>query len=411
MQKNYVSKRSSFASSPIALVHKEVEALSGRGVSVVKFDSGDPAVYFKTPKYIIDAYISALKAGKTSYSRAEGIKELVDAVADRYRRLYRLDASGDDVIVTSGLSEAFTFINNGLADPGEYGIIFRPYYSPYSVYAMLNSVKLIYGDYDESKGWEIDIDKLRRMLKRMSATKIKHIKYMLLTNPNNPTGTVLSRDSLKEIVDIANENEIFLISDEIYDELVFRKKFTSIAEVAKGVPYAIMNGASKDFDATGFRIGFIIVPGKDKKSAAVRSAFSDYAVGRVSVNTPAQYAVAEGISNVKEHERAIKSMRSEITKRIQFATKLLNENQFLSAVEPSGAFYIFPKIDMKALHMKSDYEFAMSLVKEKYVQVRSGTAFGSPSHFRMVSLAPKDILEDGINKINDFCRKHSKAGP
>ena len=411
MDKAYVSKRSRFAASPIALVHREAELLIKKGVNVVKFDSGDPAVYFKTPKYIIDAYVAALRERKTSYSRSEGVRELVDAVASRYKRVYGLKCDGGDVIVTEGLSEAFTFINNGLADPGDHGILFRPYYAPYSVYAMLNSVNPIYCDYDESDAWSIDIEGLKRMLKKSPKPKLKRIKYMLITNPNNPTGTVLSRSSLKELVDVSNEYGIFLISDEIYDELVFGKKFTSISEVAKGVPYAIMNGASKDFDATGFRIGFVIVPGQDKNSMAVKAAFSDYAVGRLCANTPAQYAIAEGISNTRKHEKAITRMRSEIKERVKLATKLLNESRYLDAVEPEGAFYVFPRIDLKALHMKSDDEFVTKALREKHVQIRSGTAFGSPSHFRMVSLAPKGILADGINKINDFCKAHSRAGP
>ena len=411
MPKSYVSSRSRFASSPIALVHKAAEELIRKNVNIVKFDSGDPAVYFRTPKYIIDAYVAALRSGKTYYSRAEGVRELVDAVAARYRRMYGLQASSGDVVVTEGLSEAFTFINNALADPGDRGILFRPYYAPYSVYANLNSVDPLYGDYSESEGWSIDLESLRRSLKRLSPSQKRRIKYMLLTNPNNPTGTVLDRKVLREVVDIASQNDIFLISDEIYDELVFGKRFTSIAEVAKGVPYSIMNGASKDFDATGFRVGFIITPGNDRRSEQVRSAFSDYAVGRLCASTPAQYAVAEGISNLKEHSRSIEKMRSAIESRVKFASKMLSENRYLNVIEPHGAFYIFPKIDLKALHMKSDDEFVFSALKEKHVQIRSGTAFGSPSHFRMVALAPKDILEDGINRINDFCRKHARTGP
>ena len=231
MQKPYVSSRSRFAASPIAVVHKAAEELIRKKAEIVKFDSGDPAVYFKTPKYIIDAYVKALRSGKTYYSRAEGVRALVDAVAARYRRMYKLRVSGDDVVVTEGLSEAFTFINNALADPGDRGILFRPYYAPYSVYANLNSVEPLYGDYSEREGWSIDLDGLKKSLSKLSPMQKRRIKYMLLTNPNNPTGTVLDREVLREIVDIANQNDIFLISDEIYDELVFGKRFTSISSL------------------------------------------------------------------------------------------------------------------------------------------------------------------------------------
>jgi aspartate/methionine/tyrosine aminotransferase len=401
---NFIASRRRFVSNPIAEVHKLANNLVGSGKKVFRLDTGDPAVYFKTPKYMIDAYKEALDSGETNYSKAEGSEELVSAVARRYKRLYGISLSNDDIIITAGLSEAFLFLNNALINRGDAGILFRPYYPPYHTYLKLCEGIEISGRYDESSGWQIDIDNLKSRIRNNK----RRIKYMLVTNPNNPTGTVLSRNALKELVEVANDNEIFLVSDEIYDEITFgNAKFTSLGELAKGMPHMIWNGASKNFDATGFRIGFMIIPEDDKRSIALKSALSDFALARLSVNTPAEHAIAIGMNNVAAHNKAVRFMAKQMADRVKYANKLINESQYMESVEPNGAFYIFPKVDLKSLNFKTDNDFVMSLLKSKLVQTRSGSAFGSPGHFRIVSLAPKEILGYAINKINAFCKERA----
>mgnify|MGYP001626478728 CR=1 FL=1 len=178
--------------------------------------------------------------------------------------------------------------------------------------------------------------------------------------------------------------------------------------MAKGQPYVILNGASKDFDSTGFRIGFVAVPEEDKISMELKQKLADYAKMRLSVNLPAQYAVAEAISNTKEHKKAISKMVREIEKRANYAAKKFSENPLLTVTRPNGAFYLLPKLDMKALKFKNDAEFVDRLLREEFVQLTRGSGFGAPSHFRIVALPPKDILDYAIDKINDFCAKNAK---
>ena len=230
---NFIANRRKFVANPIAEVHNLANTLSKSGKKVFRLDTGDPAVYFKTPEYMLNAYKEALSAGNTNYSKAEGSEELKSAVARRYRRLYGMSISNDDVIITAGLSEAFLFLNNALINRNDAAILFRPYYPPYYTYLKLCEGSEIAGRYDESEGWQIDIDNLKATIRKNT----KRIKYMLVTNPNNPTGTVLNKNALRELVDIANDNGIFLVSDEIYDEITFGDaKFTSIGELAKGMP-------------------------------------------------------------------------------------------------------------------------------------------------------------------------------
>ncbi|MGC8587084.1 MAG: aminotransferase class I/II-fold pyridoxal phosphate-dependent enzyme [Candidatus Micrarchaeia archaeon] len=400
-----LSKRSAFAGSPIQENDSIVAALAKKGKKIIRLNRGDPAPYFKTPKYIIDAYISALKNGITYYSSAAGLKDLREAVLKRHKRMYNLDADIDSVIITQGVSEALQFINSAMIDEGDSAVLFKPYYPLYSLFLNFYGGKAIMESYYESMNWNIDTDKLKKVI---DAHKRDRIKYMLITNPNNPTGTVMGRNVLKEIVDIANDRGIFLISDEIYDEIVFNgANFTSLSEVAEGTKYMILNGASKDFDSTGFRLGYALIPGEDRDSMEVKRKFVELAMSRLSVNTPAQYAFAEGISNIKEHSKAVKSMVRQIADRANFVTRLVNDRDYMHAVEPNGAFYVFPRIDLKALHMKSDGEFVVKLLEEEGVQLTRGSGFGEGGHARIVALPPREILEEAVEKMDSFAKRHS----
>jgi alanine-synthesizing transaminase len=402
-----LSSRSRYAGNPIEEEDRVADRLAMQGKKIIKLNRGDPAVYFRTPEYIINAYKQALEAGNTHYVDHLGIPELREAVVDRYRRVYGLKTNAEKVVVTQGVSEALLMLNFAVINEGENAIIFKPYFPIYPPYLEIFGGKPIFERYDEANEWNVDTDGLERSLKRYG--KSKRIKYLLVTNPNNPTGTVLSKSILEEIVGLANEHKLLLISDEVYDELVFgHAKFTSMCQLAKGMPYMILNGASKNFDATGFRVGFAMMPGEDKTSNMIMNKFRDFAQMRLCANSPGQYAMAAAMNNVSEHKKAIKSMLAEMEIRVKFATKLINESRYMHAVEPKGAFYIFPKVSFEKLRIRSDRKFVDELLREEDVQVTRGSGFGGDGHIRIVSLAPKEILETAIDRINRFCSRHAK---
>ncbi|MDE1869422.1 MAG: pyridoxal phosphate-dependent aminotransferase [Candidatus Micrarchaeota archaeon] len=402
-----LSERSKYAFNPIDEDNEVAEKLVKSGKRVVALNRGDISLYFPTPKYIERAYINAIKSNKTSYTRSSGIHELIEAVQGRYKRMYKINLKEEDIITTQGVSEGLYFLNASLLNSGNHAIIFRPYYTQYIPSIELAEGRAYYLDYNEESGWDINTDELEEHIRRMKEKR--GIKYIMITNPNNPTGTVLKRKTLEKIVDLANEHKLILVSDEIYDEIVYNNaKFTSVAQIAKGIPHIILNGASKNLDATGFRIGFMIVPGQDKTSMELKKKFADFASVRVSANGPAQWAVAEAMSNVKEHNKATKSMVKEIESRVNFAYKLLGENPYLQTVKPNSAYYIFPRIDLKSLNYNTDKEFVDDFLRQKLVQITRGSGFGAKSHIRIVSLPPKPILEKAILSLNEFCEKKAK---
>lgn len=404
--KSILSRRSRFVHNPLEEDDRIARQLSMEGKNVLKLNRGDPPYYFPTPKYMVDAYIKALKDGKTGYSENRGIAELREEVSRRYKRLYNVDSSADSSIITQGVSETIGFMNAALIDGGDTAILFRPYYVLYAPELGLYGGKAFVEDYDEGNNWQIDTDSLRKSVGKASMGT-RRPKYMMITNPNNPTGTVLSRKVLEEIVEIANENKIFLISDEIYDEITYNKaRFSSVSQLARGVPHAILNGASKGYDATGFRLGYIFIPENDRTSNEVRSKMEDFANARLCPNAPAQYAFAEGLRNTKEHNKAIKSMVNQIEQRVNACTDEINKSEYLSTVRPNGAFYILPKINMKKLRIRSDKEFVDRLLREECIHVTRGSGFGAKDHIRIVALAKKQTLIDTIKRINRFCERH-----
>ncbi len=400
------------AKHAVNALHEEnaiAEQLERKGKKVIRLNQGDPPLYFPTPEYMIEEHVRALRERKTSYAQFSGEPELKEAIAKRYRK-HGLRLGHEDVVVTAGVSEALQFLNQSLIDRGDGAILFRPYYAPYVPHLRISGGAPVFENYDEKDGWNIELGHVEGSLRRMRKEgRLRKVKYMLITNPNNPTGTVLRHSVIKEIVDLASEYGVLLVSDEIYDEIVYNgAAFTSIGRLARGVPHVILNGASKNFDATGLRVGYAVVPEHDKASEAVKLAFSNFASIRISANRPAQLALAAAMENGAQHNEAVTRMTIGIAQRVNYAMKLLKENPHLSTVQPNGAFYLFPRIDLKAMRMGDDATFTRKLLLEEHVQVVRGSGFGSPGHFRMIALPPKEDLELAIKRINRFCKRHAR---
>ena len=392
--------------NPISELVEIAEKLKKNGEDVLNLGIGDPARYMKTPKFIISAYIEALKTGRTFYEDWDGNIKLKNSVKVRYHDLYNVEYSEDDIILTQGVSEALQFTNTSILKKGETALIIAPFFTQYLPNIVMEGAVPIFGYHDFSKDWDIDIESIENALKLYKKNKPK---YILVTNPNNPTGTVPSEKSLKEVVELAKDNDIFLISDEIYDELLFNNaNFTSMSKVAKNTPYMILNGASKNLFATGFRVGFCIIPEDDKKSTELKQAVSMLANSRLSANTPAEYAVAEGVSNKAERKKFLSDVLPRIQKTSNFAHKLCNESNFLEAVKPNSAFYIFPRINLDSLKIKNDKEFTELLLKEEHLQTIRGSGFGMNGFIRLVTLPKEEIIEDAFSRIERFCKKHKK---
>jgi aspartate/methionine/tyrosine aminotransferase len=400
-----LSRHSEHALNPIEEEDKLSYKLAAAGRKIIKLNQGNPPIFFPTPKYTVDAYVKALRSGRTGYTFHAGIPELREAVSMRHNRLYHADATEDDVVITQGVSEAILCLNSLFINQGDRAVLFRPYYPLYNSALKVSGGQPVFVGLTEDGGYAFDSDALGKALRKGG----RHAKFMIFSNPCNPTGTVMGRKDLVQIAEAAKDNGVFVISDEIYDEIVYNgAKFTSFSEVSKGIPSAILGGASKNFDATGFRIGYALINGRDKFSRQVKDKLCDYAKMRLSSNTPAEYAFADSINSASKHKAAITSMVSQIEKRVNFAHRLINRSNYLSESRPNGAFYLFPKVEMDALDLKDDRELTERLLIEEGVQISRGSGFGAPGHIRIVALAPQGVLEHALRKIDKFFVRHSK---
>ncbi len=401
----FISNSMSSMADPFGETAETVRRLESSGTNVIKLIIGDPSRYFKIQENIAEAYTRAVTSGKTFYTEGQGLLLLREAVANRYAGMYAADFSADDVIITQGVVEALDFLNRSLVSKNDRALLMAPFFTQYAPSITINGGMPLIAHYSETKNWGITYEDLEKTLRGRS----RKPKYMLITNPNNPTGSILSEKNLREVIEFAKDNEIFLVSDEIYDEIVYNGvKLASVSKLGEGVPRMILNGASKNYAATGFRLGFSIIPGEDKKSKQLREAFVKLSYSRLSANTPSQYAMVEGLENKQAHKKFIRDMVSKIATRTNLASKIINQTAYLSSIKPSGAFYVLAKINLGLLDIKTDAEFVQKLITEEHVQLTRGSSFGTPGYVRLVSLPPEDVLVEAVRRVERFCKRHRK---
>ena len=402
----FISQAGSNIENPILEQGRIAREMERQGSKLIKINLGDPGMYFRMQKNIIWAYKKALDDGHTNYLEEQGLPELREAVSKRYRSLYGMEFSQDDVVITQGVSEALSFMNQSIIDDGDAAVIFRPFFTEYLTYLGLSGGVALLPALDEKNGWDINIGELEGVLKNHKGRKPK---YMLITNPNNPTGTVLSEKAMREAIEIAKDNGMFIVSDEVYDELLYSgARFTSVGNIAKGIPHMLLNGASKNYMATGLRTGFAIFPEQDAKTQALKAAFLGMAGARLSANTPSQYAMLEGLRNKGKHDEFMREKVEQIARQSELAAKLINETGFFTAVRPNSAFYLFARIHLDRLSIKDDKEFVELLLREQKVQLTRGSGFGMEGFIRIVTLPSEAVLAESIVRIKKFCEAHRR---
>lgn len=364
-----------------------------KGNKVLYLNIGDPVLYgFSTPKHVKDALIKAVLEDKNYYAESEGVRELREAIAER-ESAKGMHVMPEDVVVTNGVSEALDMVISSIAEPGDEVLVPGPCYPPYLSYARVRGVKPVEYATLEHEGWRIDMDDLKSKINGKS-------RAIFVINPNNPTGSILDEHTLKALVDVAAEHNLYLVCDEIYDRIVF-DNFTSIGRYARDAPVVILNGFSKVYLMTGWRLGYICFNSNARLLDGLRASVGKLARLRLSANTPVQMAAVEALRGPQDH---IKDMVSILNARRDYVMKRLDAIHGVNMyVKPKGAFYIFPRID-GSLGYKSDVEFVLDLLKSKNVLVVHGSGFGSMGymHFRLVYLPSLDVLEEAMNRFEEF---------
>ena len=370
--------------------------LEKKGKDVIYLNIGDPLQFdFKTPAHIKEALIKAVKEDFNAYSPSEGLPELRKAICEKEKNVGGFDVLPENVIVSNGVSEGIQMVLGALVDNGDEVLVSGPAYPPYISYTEFFGGKAVQYKTSEENGWQPDLDDVR--------TKVNNsTRAIVIINPNNPCGALYDRKTVKAMVDIAGEHDIPLITDEIYDQIAYDEP-VSTAEIAKDVPVIGLNGFSKVYLMTGWRLGYAYFTGQDEKMLdELREHVTKEARIRLSANTPVQKAAVKALRGPQDHiSRTVKKLRE----RRDYSHKRLNEIDGISCAEPRGAFYFFPKVDGIGSRWINDMAFVRDLLEHTGLVFVHGSGFGSAygsGYFRGVFLPPIETLEKTFDRLDRF---------
>jgi tyrosine/nicotianamine family aminotransferase len=384
-----------YAIRDIAVVANQVKE---SGKDVFHLNIGDPVIYdFKTPEYISQALADATFAGQNYYVNSLGVPELREEVCRYERKKNDIDITPNDILITSGVTEGIFFLLAGLLETGDEILVPGPTYPVYFNYAnFFNGIPVEY-ELNEDNHWEPNIEDIRNKIN-------DNTKAILISSPNNPTGTLYSKEKVKQIIDLAGEHDIPILSDEIYDQIVFEKQYTCPATLSSDVPIIGLNGFSKAHLATGWRMGYIYYYDPDDQLIDLKKGIEKMARARLCANSIAQFAAIEALKNPGPHtENMVKKLRS----RRDYSYKRLRQIEGLKCINADGAFYLFPKIDLKEFpQWNNDKEFTIDLLKETGVCGVYGSGFGEhgKGHIRLTFLPEEETLKEVYNRIETFLK-------
>lgn len=368
------------------------------GKEILRLNIGDPIKFdYETPFHMQEALGKATKQGYNYYANSKGLKELREAIIKREKRDNDISLGLDDIRVTNGVSEAIRATFIGAFEANDEILIPGPVYPPYSAFSRLLGVKAIEYECIEEEGWKPNIVDIREKI-------TDDTKALLIVNPNNPTGAVYPKETIKRIIDIAGEHDMFLLSDEIYDKILYdREEAPNTASLSENVPVITFYGLSKVYLAPGWRIGYMYKKDPENRLKNVWEGILKTLLVRLSSNTPSQKAAVKALLGKQDH---IKEVVEKSKKRRDFVYRRLKEIPDIDAQKPQGAFYIFPRIENEKYKNK-DQKFVLDLMKEKQVLFVNGSGFGEhgKNHFRIVFLPPLQILRKAMNRLEDFMKE------
>ncbi|MGY5151452.1 MAG: aminotransferase class I/II-fold pyridoxal phosphate-dependent enzyme [Candidatus Nitrosopumilus sp. bin_6a] len=383
-----------YAIRDIVLAARKVEQ---RGMQVDYLNIGDPVQFgFQPPNNVKQALIDAINRGDNFYSTSEGLLELRQEIAKK-ENVKGLSIGADDILITNGVSEGLDMVISSIVEEGDEVLLPGPYYPPYASYVRLHGGVPV--------EFAVDLNNSTPDIEDIKSKVTSKTVAICLISPNNPTGVVFNEKALKELVNIANQHNLYIICDEIYDQIVFDEKFVGIGKVAGDSPVIVLNGFSKVHLMSGWRIGYIAF-NQSPQLEQLREHLPKLARVRIATSLPVQYAALESLRGPQDY---IGKFVSEMKKHRDFVVKRLNEIPGLSCPNPKGSFYAFPKIEDN--RFGTDKEFVTKLLEEKGVLTVHGSGFGEKygsGHFRLVYLPDLKILDSAMNKIEEFVTSNSK---
>ena len=383
-------------SATVAINSKATE-MKRAGQDVISLAAGEPD--FDTPEHVRNAAIRAINEGKTRYTAVDGIAELKEAVAQKFRRDNRLEVTAADCFVSSGGKQIIFNALMATLNKGDEVVIPVPYWVSYPEIVRLCDAEPVFAVADASTGFKLSPDVLEAAISPRT-------KWLILNTPSNPTGAAYTRDELRGLADVLLRHpHVHILTDDIYEVLVYDGgRFATIAEVEPALqPRTLtMNGVSKSHAMTGWRIGYCTGP--RPLLGAMNKLQSQSTTNPSSIS---QWAAVEALNGPQDF---LAEWRQVFQDRRDLVVKGLNANTGLDCLTPEGAFYVFPSVQRllgrtskSGVALNTDEDVVMTLLAETGVALVHGTAFGLPGHMRLSYAAATSQLEDAVSRIQDFC--------
>lgn len=385
-------------------VMDEADRMIANGVEILKLNIGNPAPFhFTAPDEIIQDMIYNLREAE-GYSDSKGIFSARKAIM-QYSQIKQLPNVGlQDIYTGNGVSELITMAMQGLLDNGDEILVPAPDYPLWTAAVTLAGGNAVHYMCDEQNEWNPDIEDMRKKI-------TKKTKGIVIINPNNPTGALYSEEILKEIVQVARENELILFSDEIYDRLVMDGlKHISIASLAPDVPCVTFNGLSKSYRVAGFRCGWMCISGDKKRIKGYIEGLNLLSSMRLCSNVPAQQIIQTALGGYQSSDELLQP-GGRIYAQRECIYNALCDIDGVSVMKPKAAFYIFPKLDKYKFNIKDDEQFVLDFLRKKKILLVHGRAFHypEPDHVRIVYLPNTKQLTEATGALKDFLQDYSQV--
>ncbi len=378
-------------------VMDEAVRMESQGQRILKLNIGNPAPFgFAAPDEVIRDMMYNLRECE-GYSDSKGIFSARKSIMQycQIKGIKGVDIG--DIYLGNGVSELITMSMQGLLDNGDEILVPSPDYPLWTASVTLAGGNAVHYMCDEQNEWNPDLDDIKKKITAKT-------KGIVVINPNNPTGALYSDEILKEIVEIARQNDLILFADEIYDRLVMDGlTHTALASLAPDVPCVSFNGLSKSHRVAGFRVGWMVISGNKKKIKGYIEGLNLLSSMRLCSNVPAQSIVQTALGGVQSVDELLLP-GGRIYEQREFVYNALCEIDGISVVKPKAAFYIFPKLDAKKFNLHDDEKLVLDFLKAKKVLLMHGKGFNypTPDHLRIVYLPRRRILGEAMESFKEF---------
>ncbi len=378
-------------------VMDEANRMIAQGVEILKLNIGNPAPFgFRAPKELLMKMNSNL-VHTEGYSDSRGLLSAREAIVKYCRKKGIEEVGTDDVYTGNGVSELITLSMQGLLDSGDEILVPSPDYPLWTASVTLAGGTAVHYICDEAADWYPDINDIKSKI-------TERTKGIVVINPNNPTGTLYSKELLEEIVKLCRENGLIIFADEIYDRLVLDGLVhTSIASLAPDLLTITFNGLSKSHLIAGYRCGWMSLCGDKSYAKGYVEGINLLSSMRLCSNVPAQSVIATALE-MEEETKKLLVPGGRIYEQREYIYEALNQIPGISATKPKAAFYVFPKIDIKRFGIYDDEKFVLDFLRDKKILLTHGGGFHweKPDHFRVVYLPEMEQLKSACIRLNDF---------